>query len=229
MEEDELEKLQNEGLLMLDTNKELFHTEVEMVAAESRLKSTGVNKGLLETTPETDKLNQNNLDHLSQPQDSKIETHSVGRRPDFFSIPSLLLAGFLALWFPSKDTRKELNLEESSNKSASSLLDLPDNNECEDKLENCAELQKMETLVSNAPFDVPGFKSHESRDGLGVETDCLSHDMAEFERDASRDSLAKVEEKEKIELAKKAMDEYLNKDDGGEEWLISMSVLMNED
>ena len=53
--------------------------------------------------------------------------------------------------------------------------------------------------------------------------------MAEFERDASRDSLAKVEEKEKIELAKKAMDEYLNKDDGGEEWLISMSVLMNED
>ena len=61
------------------------------------------------------------------------------------------------------------------------------------------ELMKMEKLVTNAPFDIP--------------------EMNQNDNDID----------ERIELANLAMEEYLDKDDGGEDWIGFMNDLMYEE
>jgi len=65
------------------------------------------------------------------------------------------------------------------------------------------ELQRMESLVVSAPFDVPELT------------------------DSSEVEIPKSEETERIDNANKAMDEYLSQDDGGSDWLDLMSELMD--
>jgi len=64
------------------------------------------------------------------------------------------------------------------------------------------ELQRMESLVESAPFDVPEFI------------------------DSSEVEPPKSEETERIDNANKAMEENLSQDDGGSDWLSLMSDLM---
>mmetsp|Transcript_8462 Transcript_8462/g.12487 ORF Transcript_8462/g.12487 Transcript_8462/m.12487 type:complete len:289 (-) Transcript_8462:78-944(-) len=71
----------------------------------------------------------------------------------------------------------------------------------EDELSLTPELQKMENLVSTAPFDIPE---------MVVESDLV------------------LKEK-KIEDAKNAMEEYLNQDDGGDDWLAQMNSMMEDE
>jgi len=66
------------------------------------------------------------------------------------------------------------------------------------------ELERMESLVVSAPFDVPE----------------LTTNISETEVSAS-------EEGERIDNANAAMEEYLSQDDGGADWLNQMSELMD--
>ena len=63
------------------------------------------------------------------------------------------------------------------------------------------EIQKMEKLVSTAPFDIPEMNAN----------------------------LHKDSKMERIQTANDAMNDYLNRDDGGEDWLTQMASIMDEE
>ena len=87
---------------------------------------------------------------------------------------------------------------------ASFIGNVVSNNEHVDEgdLSLSPEIQKLENLVKTANFDIPEF--------------------------AREDEKAKLQQ-EKVKSAKDAMDEYMNKDDGGMAWLEGLADIIEED
>jgi hypothetical protein len=79
------------------------------------------------------------------------------------------------------------------------------------------ELQKMEDLAVSAPFVIPEMEVQVSNE----EKIADAADIPEME--------VQVSKEDKIVNAADAMEEYMNRDDGGEDWLAQMASIANED
>jgi hypothetical protein len=94
------------------------------------------------------------------------------------------------------------------------------------------ELRKMEDLVESAPFDDPANRAAAGKGTSTPELQALEEklesapfDIPEFQVPSS----ALLSEEQKLVHAKKAMQDYVNSDDGGEAWLGFMSDLVMEE
>lgn len=142
-------------------------------------------------------------------------TENVSRASESDS-NGLLPASMLGLWaYASTQNSKEsddeqsetvagLSHDENALMGASFIGNVVSNNEHADEgdLSLSPEIQKLENLVKTANFDIPEF--------------------------AREDEKAKLQQ-EKVKSAKDAMDEYMNKDDGGLAWLEGLADIIEED
>jgi len=87
-------------------------------------------------------------------------------------------------------------------------------------LEAAPELQRMEDLISKAPFGIP--EMSEQQDASSIPKEIFGgFDQALDDSSSSKEA--------KLEKAKVAMEDYLEEDDGGSDWLSLMANIVDED
>lgn len=124
-----------------------------------------------------------------------------GDLSDLMPLGVLGLAGAMATFNGGKDEKDENDQKKDSIDDKQSLVAVEDE-------ELSPELKVMEDLIDRHPIGIPEMSSD------------------------SLETLMKIEqqtEEEKLDIAAEAMEEYLNKDDGGDAWLQSVASILEED
>lgn len=135
-----------------------------------------------------------------------IRTHAHDMEKEASLSQKLSLLGFPLLGLITKKlTPDDDNLQEEEEDSSLSVS--KSTNVRNDGIEDAPELKRMQELIVKAPFDIP-------------ELNMDNH---------QKDEISNEEKEEKIELANEAMTEYLNQDDGEEDWLGLMDEIMHEE
>ena len=122
-----------------------------------------------------------------------------GDLSDLMPLGVLGLAGAMATFNGGKDEKDENEKEKNSSADGQMVVESEDLS---------SELKAMEDLIDRHPIEIPEMSSD------------------------SFEALMKIEqqtEEEKLALAAAAMEEYMEKDDGGDAWLQSVANMMEED
>jgi len=154
------------------------------------------------------KLNSKSSQHRSKRKESSVSSIEV-KDQTVVSMNTTSLIGLGAigcLGSLQRQTKSASN--DTRNESASEVEEfndaLPPERGEQNDIEEAPELKKMESLALMAPIEIP-------------------------EMNLSSDSDIEDVEKDRMEQARIAMESYLNRDDGGEDWLSHMSMLANDE
>mmetsp|Transcript_23051 Transcript_23051/g.46915 ORF Transcript_23051/g.46915 Transcript_23051/m.46915 type:complete len:567 (+) Transcript_23051:121-1821(+) len=135
--------------------------------------------------------------------------------PDFFSFWALGAAGSLAMWNGGKEKEDEEPILERSSVPTLAFAN--------------ATGTSTSLFEPSTTFDAVNLQSTTSRKTVATVPRNVAEEKVGFMNPNVFEDVPVLTKEERIEAANKAMEEYLNQDDGGEAWLSAMNEIMNED
>lgn len=135
--------------------------------------------------------------------------------PDFFSFGALGAAGSLAMWNGGKEKEDERPILERSPVRTLAFAN--------------ATGTSTSLFEPSTSFDTVGLQSTVSRKNVTTTPRNVVEGDVGFINPNVFEDVPVLTKEERIEAANKAMEDYLNQDDGGEAWLSAMNEIMNED
>lgn len=179
---------------------------------------------------------------LQQQKDD--DSGNSGHLPDFVSLASLGLAGYMVSWRYDRGADVEADTvkdklpchEEIQTEARQEVVTDAIEMEMDDQTPLTAdnktslvghspELEAMEELIEKAPIDIPEIPSAVSRPRQ-QSSKALSNPISNEAWEPKQKTLSVVD---RVSLAESAMEEYLERDDGGDAWLGHLSTLMDEE